>query len=223
VDADTGTGVASIIVDESGENAIVQAPRANRRLGAAHITAALPAHTRADCALLCLETSDEAAIAFAGAARTAGMRTILNPAPAAPVSDELLALADIIVANEIEAATLIGSAVRTIDDAVSAASLLHTRSGATVIITLGDRGAVLAHAGTTGHAPPYAVHATDSVGAGDAFCAALSCAVSGATPIGDAVRFANAAGALATTKHGAYPSMPYRDDVESLLAKGVTT
>jgi ribokinase len=223
IDHEIGTGVASIIVDESGENAIVQAPRANRRLSPAHISAALPAFTHADCALLCLETSDDAAIAFARAGRAAGIRTILNPAPAAPVHEELLTLADVIVANELEAATLVGAAVRTTEDAVEAASLLQSKTGAHAIITLGAEGAVLAHDDATSHAPPHEVHAIDSVGAGDAFCAALAVALSEGVAIADAMAFANAAGALATTKHGAYPSMPYRNDVESLLAKGVTT
>lgn len=222
IDPEAGTGVASIIVDEHGENAIVQAPRANRMNAAGDVERAAAVLDRVQAAVLQLETSDDAAIAFARLARTASARVILNPAPAAPVSDILLSLADVIVANALEAGMLTGSIVRTAEDARDAAAMLRSRFGADVVVTLGPRGAVTVSYGGTATVAAHSVQAVDTVGAGDAFCAALAVVIAEGGATAAAVRFANAAGALATTKHGAYPSMPYRDELEALLAKGVT-
>jgi len=216
LDPDLGTGVAAIVVDQRGENAIIQAPRANRRVSIEDIRRARPAFDGAAAALLQLETSDEGAVAFAREARTRGTRVILNPAPAAPVGSELLALADVIVANEVEAA----AAAKTSIDARDAARRLAAMHGADVIVTLGTDGAFAACGGKELHCPAHLVDAIDTVGAGDAFCAALAVALAEGAPTFEAVRFANAAGALATTRHGAEPSMPHRDEIETLLAKG---
>jgi ribokinase len=223
IDGEVGTGVAQIIVDERGENAIVQAPRANRRIARADVDATSAAFEGSGAALFQLETSDEAALAFAQAARARGVRTILNPAPARRVSATLLALADVIVANALEAATLSNEHVADRDDAVRAAKSLRERLRASIVVTLGQDGAVFDDRHASGHIRAHDIDAVDAVGAGDAFCAALAVATSEGADLEHAVRFATAAGALATTKRGAEPSMPYRHEVEALLAKGVTT
>ena len=220
VDPVAGTGVASIIVDASGENAIVQAPRANRNVILDDIERARVSFEGAQTALLQLETSDAGSIAFARAARSAGARTILNPAPAAMVATELLALADVVVPNAIEAENISDTKIGSVDDAIRVAAMLRDAHGCGTIATLGERGAAVADASSTVHIAAHEVDAIDTVGAGDAFCAALAVALAEGASLVDAARFANAAGALATTRAGAEPSMPYRAEVKALL-KGV--
>ena len=220
VDAAAGTGVASIVVDGDGENAILQAPRANRRLTPDDVER-LPLPRDGGVAMLQLETSMAAAIAFARRARAAGMTTLLNPAPAAAVPDELLAMADVVVPNLIEARTLTGVDWTGIEAAFAMAEELLRRGPRTAVLTLGSDGAVLVDGTTQLHVPAFDVLAVDTVGAGDAFCAAFAVALAEGRELPQAATFACAAGALATTRHGAEPSLPCRREVESLLARGV--
>jgi ribokinase len=218
IDRQTGTGVASIIVEPDGTNTILQDPQANRNVRADDIVRATTALFGADMAMLQLETSDDGAKAFAATTRAAGCPVLLNPAPAGTVAPDLLGLVDIIVPNEIEAKLLTGREVSTVGDAFAAAGKL-VFSGPTIgVITLGDRGAIGVSAGARVAEPRFDVVAIDTVGAGDAFCAALAVRLAEGADLADAMRFANAAGALACTKRGAEPSMPYRTEVEALLA-----
>ncbi len=220
VDPTAGTGIASIVVEPDGGNTILQDPRANRGLTAADVAA--PAlFAAAAVAMLQLETSMPAAIEFARRARAAGATTLLNPAPAAAVPAELLALSDVLVPNEIEARTLTGAAGHGIEAAFDMAAVLLRGRPRAVVITLGERGTVLVDETHRVHVPRFDVQAVDTVGAGDAFCAALAVRIAEGAVLVEAVRFANAAGAIATTRPGAEPSMPHRDEVESLLSRGV--
>lgn len=218
IDPHSATGVASIIVEPDGANSIVQAPGANRGMSASDVAGFIHTLARADVAMLQLETSLEAALAFAQAARKAGMRTILNPAPVGEAPPELLAFADVLVPNEIEAASLVGARVDTLEDAFAAANALFGDTGATAVITLGDRGAIAVHGGERLHVDPIEVTVLDTVGAGDAFCAALAVRMGEGADLITALRFANAAGALACTRSGAEPSMPHRAEVDELVA-----
>jgi len=220
VDAHAGTGVASIIVDAEGENAILQAPRANRALSLADVSAD-SLFDGAAVAMLQLETSMPAAVEFARRARAAGAMTLLNPAPAAPVPAELLALTDVVVPNFMEARTLTAIAEDGIEAAFAMANALRRMGPRCAVVTLGAQGAVLADDGGTAYTPAFRVPAVDTVGAGDAFCAALAVRIAEGSPVAKAVPFACAAGAIAATRPGAEPSLPSRQDVESLLAKGV--
>ncbi len=220
-DPEAGTGVASIIVEPDGANSIVQAPRANRRLVPGDFARISRWFDGVDAALLNLETSMPAATEFARRARAAGARTLLNPAPAAAVPDELLALADVLVPNAAEAQALTGIPVARPEEAFGAAHVLRSPGPAAVVITLGGHGAVAVEGGVRLHVPAFRVSVVDTVGAGDAFCAALAVRLGEGARLLDAVEFANAAGALATTRAGAEPSMPPRRDVEALLARGM--
>jgi ribokinase len=226
VDPHEGTGVAAIVVDERGENAIVQAPRANRLTKAEDIRTATVVDIVkcADVAVAQLETSDEALEAFISLATEVGTRAVLNTAPARFVARQILGMTHVVVANELEIAALTGAAThKTKDDALQNASELASEIDSTVVVTRGECGAVAAARGGDAIATDAcAVSAVDTVGAGDAFCAAFAVALAEGRALHDAMRFANAAGALATTKHGAEPSMPYRDDVEELMATGRT-
>lgn len=221
IDSTAGTGVASIVVEPDGTNAILQAPRANRNVTPLDIERAAEALARADVAMLQFETSADGAAAFARAMRAAGTRTMLNPAPAAPTPSDLLSLIDVIMPNQIEAETLTNMRLDRQDTAFAAARALIALGPAAAVITLGERGAIGASADTQVHEPGRTIEVIDTVGAGDAFCAALAVRLAERADLAQAVRFANAAGALACTTRGAEPSMPRRDDVEALLANAV--
>ncbi len=217
VDAGEGTGIASIVIESDGANTIIQAPRANRRLSPDDIAREDASFDDARVAMLQLETSMPAATAFARAARRAGALVLLNPAPAAPVPDELLAASDIIVANELEAETLTGAPADTVDAACEAARKLLDAGATAAVVTLGARGAVAVTRDERHHQPAPAVDAVDTVGAGDAFCAALAIRIGARAPLRDALTFAVTAGSLATMRHGAEPSMPFAHDVEAAM------
>lgn len=220
VDAAAPTGVASIIVEGDGTNAIVQAPGANRRLTPQDVERGLARTGAVDAALLQLETSDDAAIAFAIAMRKRGAIVVLNPAPAARVPQELLLTADVIVPNEIEARAITGSTATGTDAQFAMAEALRAQGARQCVITLGAAGAIaIGDDGGRIFVSAMAVDVVDTVGAGDAFCAGLAVRLAEGAALADAVSFANAAGALACTRAGAEPSMPHRDAVEALLAR----
>ncbi len=219
VDAKLGTGVASVVVDADGENAILQSPLANRAVAASHVRAAAESLEGASAALFQLEMDSEGCREFATLARRAGARVVFNPAPATSEGAGLLPMADLIVLNEIEAKALLGAEISTKDDPSESAAQLAA-SGRDVVLTSGARGATAVVGGTRVHVPAFAVDVVDTVGAGDAFCAALAVRLAEGADAPEALRFAAAAGAIACTRPGAEPSMPYRQEVEALLAKG---
>jgi ribokinase len=219
-DAGIATGVALIVVDDAGQNSIVVAPGANMRLSPADIDAAAQAIAGADALLLQLESPLDAVIRAAEVAHDHGVTVILNPAPARPLPPHLLALVDVLIPNESEAALLTGLPVDSQSEAEeAAAALLHLGTGAAVL-TLGARGALLAREGHCQIATAFPVQPLDTTAAGDAFVAGFAVALAEGATMGDAVRWGNAAGALATTQHGAQPSLPSRAAVEQLLARG---
>lgn len=212
-DAANGTGFAAPVVFDDGENSILSAPQANLALQTALVEAAREAIAAAGALLLQFEAPMEANIVAARIARAAGTRVVLNPAPVVAHPPELLALADVLVVNEVEAAMLAGGT----HPAAQARTLLGGRELA--VVTLGEQGAVFATAsGEAGVVEAFPVQAIDSVGAGDAFCAALAVALCEGQAAGAAVRFAAAAGALAVTVAGAATSLPRRAAVDRLLS-----
>ncbi len=150
--------------------------------------------------------------------RAAGVTTILNPAPALDLTDELLALVDICVPNETEAAVLVGRRVADRDDAEVAGRILLERGCSAAVVTLGRHGAVYVDRGRRIDVEPFAVEAVDATAAGDAFCGALAASIARGDDVEVALRRASAAGALATTVPGASPSLPRADAVDDLLA-----
>jgi ribokinase len=211
------SGVAVIAVDEHAENSIIIIPGANGQVDAddlSRLDASLPG---ASSLLLQLEIPLEVVTAAARLAHARGARVILDPAPAASLPDELYTLTDIITPNETECAALVGFTVHDLNQAERAAKILLDRSVKQVIIKMGDRGAYL-HNGKTGELiPSFHIEAIDTTAAGDAFNGALAVALEKGQPLRDAVRFANAAGALSATKRGAQPSLPTLDEVEKFL------
>jgi ribokinase len=192
------TGRALITVDEHAENSIVVVPGANALMRA-------ETTPRARVVIAQLEVPIEEVITAFRHARRDGARTILNPAPAQALPDELLQLCDIVVPNEHEA-DLIGGVSAMLDRGVSA--VVTTRGGAGVIVTESIGGAV-----DTWSEPAVEVSPVDTTGAGDAFCGALAARLAMGDLLRDAICYAAAAGALATTVAGAVPSLPRADAV----------
>lgn len=205
------TGTASIWVERSGENAIACVPGANGAVDAAYATRVFDRIAAADVLLLQFEIP-LATIAFV-LERLPKERpiVILDPAPAQSLSGLPLDRIDILTPNRTELAMLTG-----IDGLEPAARRLLSLGVRGVVCKAGDQGAYWIGETTT-HVPTIPVEVVDSTAAGDAFNGALGCAVTERLIL-EAIRFANAAGALAATKHGAQPSLPRRAEVDRLLA-----
>jgi len=218
VDSDAASGVALIIVDDSGQNSIVVTPGANMRLAPTDVDGAREALAEADVLLAQLECPLETVIRGAQLAQRIGITVILNPAPAQPVPQELLDNVDVLVPNESEAELLTGLPVRDLSDCEKAASALLARGVGVVILTLGSRGAFLAQPGMTEYFPAHTITPVDTTAAGDAFVGGFAVAFAEGRALREAVRWGNACGALAATKLGAQPSLPSRAAVEGLLA-----
>jgi ribokinase len=217
IDPGAPTGVASIVVGANGENQIVTVGGANHRVGRADLHA-LDGHL-ADASMLLvqLEIPMDVVAAAVRRARARGVGVLLDPAPVAPLPDTLYADVEWITPNVVETQVLTGIAPLTESDARRAGECLRERGVEHVAITLGAEGCF--YTGAEGSfrvaAPP--VDAIDAVGAGDAFAGALAAALTGGEGVGTALERAVAAGALATTKRGAQPSLPTAADVDVLL------
>jgi ribokinase len=212
------SGVALIFVAQDGENSIAVASGANGLLSSADVEKAAPALTAASTLVMQLETPLPTVQAAAQQAAAAGVRVILNPAPAQPLPDELLQQVSILTPNETEAELLTGVAV--VDDATAlqAAEKLLARGVHEVILTLGARGAFVVNSQTRQLVPGFEVKAVDTVAAGDVFNGALAVALGEGQPLLDAVQFANAAAAISVTRPGAQPSAPARKEIEEMRA-----
>ena len=211
------SGTALIEVDEAGMNRIVVVPGANDHVTAAQVTAAIESMDHVTVVLAQGEVPIPAIEAAMRAGRARGARTILNPAPVRDYPDSLLPLVDILVPNEHEAAALSGMPVATAADADDVARYFMSKGVLYVVITRGGDGAVWRSTDGNGHVPAFAVTPVDTVAAGDAFCGALAASLDGGASFNDALRWASAAGALATTAAGAVPSLPRRDAVADLV------
>ncbi len=211
------SGVALIFVAKDGENSIAVASGANGRLAPADVKKAKHALTGASVLLLQLETPLETVCAAADLAARAGVRVILNPAPAQPLPDELLRRVSILTPNESEAELLTGVRVTSKATATQAAEKLMARGVQTVVVTLGSKGALLVGESTRQFVPGFKVKAVDTTAAGDVFNGALAVGLAEGKHLLDAVRFACAAGALSVTQMGAQPSAPTRRQIEKFL------
>lgn len=213
------TGVALIVVDDRGENSIVVASGANMHLKPADLESAEGAIAQADVLLLQLEVPLDTVTRAAEIARKHQVTVVLNPAPARTLPKKLLSLVDFLIPNETETALLSGMPVSNQDEIETAAASLRALGVGNVILTLGERGALLTAAGNSELYPAFEVNPVDTTAAGDAFMGAFAVALGEGLSIPDAIRFGNAAGALATTRLGAQPSLPTRTEVDSLISK----
>lgn len=215
--AGESTGVALIFVNGEGENVIGIHAGANAALSPALVEAQQERIAQASALLMQLESPIESVLAAAKIAHQYHTMVALNPAPARELPDELLTLVDIITPNETEAEKLTGIAVKNDDDAAKAAQALHNKGIKTVIITLGSRGVWASVEGKGQRVPGFKVEAVDTIAAGDTFNGALITALLEEKPLADAIRFAHAAAAIAVTRKGAQPSVPWRDEIDLFL------
>ncbi|MEK6259593.1 MAG: ribokinase [Planctomycetota bacterium] len=214
------SGVALIGVEATGANSITVIAGANGRLTSHDVTSRADVIAAADVLIAQLETPFDTVATAIRLAREAGVRTILDPAPApsGPLPAELLAV-EILSPNQTEAEVLTGIAVHDVATARTAAHRLRELGAKAVVLKLGELGAfVLDETGREEHVPARAASVIDTTAAGDAFTAGLSVALAEGRSLPDAARFGCAAGTLACTKFGAQPAMPARDDVVRWLA-----
>lgn len=213
---DVASGIAIVAVEDSGENSILLVAGANGLLLPADAEESRRAIESADLLLLQLEVPTQSVLAAIQIAKVAGVRCVVDPAPvAAEWSDELVRV-DLVCPNETEAAAITGLSVNTIADAEAAAQQIHQRGAKNVVITLGDRGAVLLTKGQLHHIDPTPIQAVDTTAAGDAFAGAVGVRWAETDDLLEAVRFASVAGALAATRPGAQPSLATRQEIEAL-------
>ena len=211
------TGTAVIFVGDDGQNSIVVTPSANLALRSSDVEALEETIAQADAILVQLEIDLDAVAAALAIARQHNVLTVLDAGPAQQVPDEILAMADIVSPNETEAEAITEVTVDSVEDAEEAAQRIIDRGARDVVMKLGALGSYYRSADGASHtAPPFRVTPVDTVAAGDAFTAALAMRwrSHGAE---DALRFANAAGAIATTRAGAQDAMPSATDVEAML------
>ncbi len=218
-DPERPTGVALILVEESGENLISVASGANEALTPQDIDAAAEVLRSADIVVMQLEIPLPTVCRAAEIAAAAGVPVILDPAPAPdrPLPEDLLRHVAYLKPNESEAERLTGVHVMDADSAQVAADRLLACGPRAVIITLGARGAlVVERPGEGVMVPPHTVSAVDTTAAGDAFSGALAVALARGESLLDAARFAAVAGALAASRMGAQPSLPTEAEVRAV-------
>ena len=206
------TGTAIIIVDTNGQNSIVISAGSNGKVASEDVDAA--SFLDFKLLLLQLEIPIQTVLYAAQRAHENGLRVILNPAPARDLSNELVSLADFLIPNESELSLLSGLPVNDMNTTEQAARALLERGAKNVIVTLGSKGALIVTSEQVTHVDTFKVNVVDTTAAGDAFIGGFATALLKDKSLEDAVRYGCACGALATTKFGAQPSLPTKEEVD---------
>ncbi len=217
MDKKAHTGVAFIQVSDDGENSILVISGANWQLNKEDIVKAASTIANADLLMLQLETPLDVVEYAVETAVSHKVPILLNPAPARQLPQSLLANITYLIPNESETALLTGLPVTGLDSVKTAVAQLKQTGVDNVIITLGSQGAYLFAKNEELHILAFPVEVVDTTAAGDAFNAGFGVAVAEKRPLAEAMRFATAAGALATTKLGAQPSLPTRKELLRFL------
>jgi ribokinase len=212
----SSTGAAFITVTPDGENAITVAPGANRRLTAKDVDDASESIEAAQVLVAQMEIPTEVVLRAVEVAAGSGTRALVNLAPPFEVPRALLEKLDPLVINEHEAAFLLGERVEGVDGALDAAPRLLSLGPASVVVTLGEDGAIFSGSEAAKHLPAPRVEVVDTTGAGDAFVGALAARLAEDAPLEDAVAYAVRAGAAAVTEAGAQGALPTPETVDAL-------
>lgn len=207
------TGTAIIVVDENGQNSIVLSPGANGKVDSQDVDSA----PDAKILLLQFEIPMDSVLHAAKRYKAKGTTVILNPAPARHIPDELLAAVDILVPNESELSLLTNMQVTDVKSAGLAAQEILKHGVKTVIVTLGSKGALVVTSSQVAQVDTYKVNVVDTTAAGDAFIGGFASAILSEKSLEESVRYGCACGALATTKLGAQPSLPTKEEVEKFI------
>ena len=214
---DVSSGIALISIDAEGDNSIVVAPGANSAIARPDIDRWEPYIQKAKIILLQLEIPLDSVVYAAETAHKHGVSVLLDPAPAQPLPDELLSIADFITPNESELSALTGVDVTDAESAIKAASRLIDRGVKTVLAKLGSKGVAAVDSKGAFVIKGYPVKAVDTTAAGDSFAGAFATAIAEGKDVKAAAQFANAVAAIAVTRMGAQASMPSRQEVESFM------
>ncbi|HVO44487.1 MAG TPA: ribokinase [Aggregatilineales bacterium] len=216
---DMATGVGFIILNQAGENGIILDMSANKLMDAAFVDKAETLISRSDIVLSVLEIPVAAAARAMELGRKHGVRTLLNPAPAARLDDAAIRNVDYITPNETELRILMGLSPDDPTPTPDLAKQLKARGAKNIIVTMGEKGALVLSDEASTQVPRLEVDVVDTTGAGDAFNSGLAVALTEGKDLIDAVKFANCAGALACTKLGVIPSLAKRDVVDRFYAQ----
>lgn len=211
----TPSGIALIMVDGAAQNSISVALGANTELSIEDVKPALELIEPNDIVLMQLEIPMETVAACTAAAAAKGARVVLNPAPAAEVSEEVLSKLYLITPNQTEAETLTGIEVVDEASARAAAEALRAKGVKRVIITMGGDGALLDDGGNVEMIPAFRVNAVDTTAAGDVYNGAICAALAEGHTLRDAMVFGSKASAISVTRIGAQPSIPTREEVDN--------
>ena len=212
-----GTGTAMIFVGDDGENSITVAPGANYHLKEAQVDAAETELSSADLILMQLEIPMATVEYVLEKSRGWDIPVMLNPAPAKPLSDRALQNIHTLVVNETEAEIVSGEKLDGEDSLSRISQQLRDKGPEVVIVTLGAKGAYVVSEEFTGTVAGNKVDTLDTTAAGDVFCGSLATALCGNSTLQEAVKFANAAAAIAVTRLGAQPSVPHKSEIESFI------
>lgn len=216
------TGVAGILVTDSGDNSIVLAAGANASLSPSQIDAASQAISTAQVLICQLETPLETVTRAIQIAHTQGIKVILNPAPARALSDDLLKQVGYLIVNETEAAQLSGIAVTDQESAQQASQKLLQRGAGCVLLTMGGNGALITEQAGSQFIPAIQVEVVDTTAAGDTFVGAFAVGLASGMSILQASTEAQYAAALTVTKLGAQTSIPQLHEVRDFMASRST-
>jgi len=217
VAAGEASGLAVIVVDAAGENQIIVAEGANRGLSNLHIDEVAEMLGSSDIAVAQLEIPLETVCHLGEVCESCGTTLILNPSPAGPIPQSLLRCVDVLVPNLVELETITGSVVETVEDIEEAARSLLRQGVGSVVVTQGRDGSLAATPDECWWVKSLPVDGRDRVGAGDCFVGALAVGLGEGKPLKEAVNFATVAAGISVTTLGAADSMPYRDEIESMM------
>lgn len=213
------TGIASIVVDDSAHNSIIVVPGANFEIDREDIDRHRELYEEADIVVHQLETPVEVVEHSLKTAKSLGKTTILNPAPARELSDEIIKNIDLLIPNETELELLSGMKAETDEEVLAAARHLMDKGVEKLVVTLGSRGAMYVDRENHRVVKAYKVEAVDTTAAGDSFIGGLTTAMAEGIDILEAMEFAAKVGAITVTRQGAQTSLPTRKEIEEFGGK----